>query len=251
MKATELKGKTNAKLLAAVGPLATADQRKTGILAAVTLAQFILESGWAKSTLAQEASNFFGMKKSLSGNSWAGSTWDGKSVYTIQTKEQEPDGTEYTVTADFRKYDSVEASIGDHSAYLAGAKNGTALRYAGLVGETDYRKAAQIIKDGGYATDISYVDKLCKLVEQYSLTKYNATDTPAAAEPPAAPAPSTPYLVKVTATALNVRKGPGTNYGITMTIRDHGVYTIVAEQNGWGKLKSGAGWIKLSYTIKR
>lgn len=63
-------------------------------------------------------------------------------------------------------------------------------------------------------------------------------------------ATTTSYLVKVTATALNVRKGPGTGYGISTTIRDRGVYTIVQEQDGWGKLKSGAGWIKLSYTKK-
>lgn len=60
-----------------------------------------------------------------------------------------------------------------------------------------------------------------------------------------------PYTVKVTATALNVRKGPGTGYAITTTIRDKGVYTIVEEQNGWGRLKSGAGWISLAYTEKR
>lgn len=59
-----------------------------------------------------------------------------------------------------------------------------------------------------------------------------------------------PYMVKVTATALNVRRGPGTSYGISTTIRNKGVYTIVQEQDGWGKLKSGAGWIKLSYTKK-
>lgn len=56
------------------------------------------------------------------------------------------------------------------------------------------------------------------------------------------------YLVTVTASALNVRKGPGTNYGIATTISRGGAYTIVEESNGWGKLKSGAGWIKLSYT---
>lgn len=27
-------------------------------------------------------------------------------------------------------------------------------------------------------------------------------------------------------------------------------YTIVEEKNGWGRLKSGAGWISLSYTKK-
>lgn len=59
-----------------------------------------------------------------------------------------------------------------------------------------------------------------------------------------------PYLVRINASALNIRKGPGTNYDITGCIRDRGVYTIVNESNGWGKLKSGAGWISLKYTKK-
>lgn len=57
-----------------------------------------------------------------------------------------------------------------------------------------------------------------------------------------------PYLVKVTASALNIRKGAGTNHRVVGCIRDKGTYTIVAEDNGWGKLKSGAGWISLAYT---
>jgi len=66
---------------------------------------------------------------------------------------------------------------------------------------------------------------------------------------------ATPYLVKVTADVLNIRKGPGTNYGTAGQIRDRGVYTIVAESTGtgaskWGKLKSGAGWISLDYAKK-
>lgn len=65
----------------------------------------------------------------------------------------------------------------------------------------------------------------------------------------------TPYLVKVTADVLNIRKGAGTNYGTNGAIRNKGVYTIVAEANGkgatkWGKLKSKAGWISLDYTKK-
>lgn len=56
------------------------------------------------------------------------------------------------------------------------------------------------------------------------------------------------YLVKITADLLNVRIGPGTSYGIVRTVSKNGIYTIVEESNGWGKLKSGAGWIKLSYT---
>ena len=65
-----------------------------------------------------------------------------------------------------------------------------------------------------------------------------------------------PYLVEVTATDLNIRKGPGTNYGKTGKYTGKGVFTITEERagtgsnKGWGKLKSGAGWISLDY-VKR
>lgn len=63
------------------------------------------------------------------------------------------------------------------------------------------------------------------------------------------PTPTTSsYLVKVTADALNIRKGPGTGNSITGCIRDKGVYTIVETSGNWGKLKSGIGWICLDYT---
>lgn len=61
---------------------------------------------------------------------------------------------------------------------------------------------------------------------------------------------TTKYLVKVTTDALNIRKGPGTNYLVTGCIRDRGVYTIVETSGNWGRLKSGAGWICLDYTSK-
>lgn len=156
-----------------VGALFTADQKKTGILASVSMAQFILESGYGKSELAQNANNVFGMKCSLSGNTWSGSTWDGKSKYTKQTKEQHTDGSYETITADFRKYTCVEDSIADHSAYLLGAKNGSKLRYDGLKSCTDYKKAVQIIKDGGYATSLTYVQNLCSIIERWNLTQFD------------------------------------------------------------------------------
>lgn len=58
----------------------------------------------------------------------------------------------------------------------------------------------------------------------------------------------TSYRVRVTASSLNIRKGPGILYRKTGSIRDKGVYTITEEKKGWGKLKSGAGWINLKYT---
>lgn len=59
-----------------------------------------------------------------------------------------------------------------------------------------------------------------------------------------------PYLVRINTAVLNVRSGVGTSYPITTSVRKGSVFTIIEERNGWGKLKSGIGWIKLSYTTK-
>ena len=65
------------------------------------------------------------------------------------------------------------------------------------------------------------------------------------------PIPSTiGYTVKITADILNVRAGAGINYKINTKVKKNEVYTIVEEKDGWGKLKSGAGWISLKYTFK-
>ena len=101
------------QFISTLGPLATRDMRTSGILASVTLAQAILESGWGTSELAVNANNFFGMKKSLSGNTWPNSAWDGKSIYTKVTGEQKPTGEYYEITADFRKYPEILDSIRD------------------------------------------------------------------------------------------------------------------------------------------
>ena len=63
----------------------------------------------------------------------------------------------------------------------------------------------------------------------------------------------TPYLVKVSISDLNYRRGPSTSYASYGYI-EPGVYTIVDEQDGWGLLKAYAdqrnGWISLAYTRK-
>lgn len=71
------------------------------------------------------------------------------------------------------------------------------------------------------------------------------------------------YLVKINTKELNVRDYPGTtktvvkngkntkvSTNVNCTVKKGGVFTIVREYQGWGKLKSGAGWIALSYTKK-
>ena len=243
------------------------------------------------------------MKCSLSGNSWSGSSWDGKSKYTKKTQEQNPDGSMVTITADFRKYLCIEDSIADHSAYLLGAMNGKKLRYDGLKGCLDYKKAVQIIKDGGYATSLTYVEKLISIIERWNLTQIDVQDSggdvirwyrvrkswadaksqkgaykildnakKCADQNPgykvfdadgkvvyeskaAEPVVKVPFLVKVSISDLNIRKGPGTDYDRVQFI-PIGVYTIMEVRSGkgssagWGRLKSGVGWINLDYVRK-
>lgn len=91
-------------------------------------------------------------------------------------------------------------------------------------------------------------NSICSAVKASDLTLVKAAKTQTATA-------FKSYTVKVTASALNIRKGPGTNYTTNGCIRDKGCYTIVEEKTGtgatkWGKLKSGAGWISLDYTKK-
>ena len=59
-----------------------------------------------------------------------------------------------------------------------------------------------------------------------------------------------PYLVRVKTDALPIYKGAGSTFGKTGRTTGVGIFTIVEEKSGWGKLKSGAGWINLSGTEK-
>lgn len=76
-------------------------------------------------------------------------------------------------------------------------------------------------------------------------------------EPKAAePAVKVPFLVRVSVPDLNIRTGPGTDHPRTGMFTGIGTFTIVevkkgkGSSEGWGRLKSGAGWIALSL-VKR
>lgn len=100
---------------------------------------------------------------------------------------------------------------------------------AGKYGNGEARKIA--LKNAGY--DPSAVQaKVNELVNGSKIPSFTA------------------YKVKVTTSALNIRSGAGTNNKVVGVIHDRGVYTIVDEKSGWGKLKSGAGWISLKYCKK-
>jgi N-acetylmuramoyl-L-alanine amidase CwlA len=154
-----------------IGEKAKEDYQKNGILASVTIAQACLESEYGTSELAMNANNLFGMKTILSGNNWK-SVWDGKSKYTKNTKEEQ-NGKTITISADFRKYNNIDLSIQDHSLYLLQAKNGNELRYKNITKAKSPKEVIQIIKDGGYATDSNYVNKVLKVIDEWDLTKYD------------------------------------------------------------------------------
>lgn len=59
-----------------------------------------------------------------------------------------------------------------------------------------------------------------------------------------------PYTVRVDVKNLGIFSRPGRQHKQTAII-PQGVYTIVEEQDGWGKLKSGAGWVELQFVAKR
>ena len=62
-----------------------------------------------------------------------------------------------------------------------------------------------------------------------------------------------PFLVKVSIPDLNIRKGAGTNTAKTGQYTGVEVFTILEVKDGkgsdagWGKLKSGVGWISLDF----
>ena len=55
------------------------------------------------------------------------------------------------------------------------------------------------------------------------------------------------YKVKVNVNVLNVRSNPSPKAIVTGRLYKDQVYTIVAVEGGWGKLKSGKGWINLEF----
>lgn len=65
---------------------------------------------------------------------------------------------------------------------------------------------------------------------------------------------SVPFLVRVDIEDLNIRKGPGTNYGTANKFTGKGVFTIVEVQGNWGLLKAYQenrdGWISLKYATR-
>lgn len=129
---------------------AIAEEIRTGVPAAITLAQGIHESGAGTSDLVLASNNHFGIKCN---------GWNGKSVSHDDDAKGEC----------FRKYDDPLDSYKDHSDFLKNRKY-----YVSLfeLDPTDYKAWAHGLKKAGYATNPKYAQILIKLIEDYDLQQY-------------------------------------------------------------------------------
>jgi len=133
------------------GKLAVAEQKRSGVPAAITLGQGVLETQAGCSILVTAANNHFGIK--------CKSGWTGE---TFAHTDDAPDEC-------FRKYKCCEDSYKDHSDYLKGTP-----RYASLfrLSVTDYAGWAYGLKKCGYATNPHYAQQLIKIIEDFHLQAY-------------------------------------------------------------------------------
>lgn len=104
-------------------------------------------------------------------------------------------------------------------------------------GQTEYARA---VADG--------------LIEFLGLKKTSSTPAPTPTPSATPNSTSVPFLIKVDKVekgdVLNIRKEPNADANKTgkLEYNDPNSYTIVEVKNGWGRLKSGIGWINLYYT---
>ncbi|MEG0249996.1 MAG: glucosaminidase domain-containing protein [Peptostreptococcus sp.] len=147
------------EFISRVENVAITEYKKSGVLPSITISQAILESSWGNSSLAIEGNNLFGIK--------ADKSWTGEKI-NFNTEEY----NKSYVKADFRKYNSWEESIQDHSRFLMENK-----RYlnSGLFKSKNYKDQAQALEDAGYATTMDsagnkiYAEKLIRVIESNKL----------------------------------------------------------------------------------
>ena len=104
-------------------------------------------------------------------------------------------------------------------------------------------------KKKGWAAGEGYGGKILRILNAIKKEDAGKPDSPGEKEKNDG---FTPYTIVTTCDSLRIRAGAGENFNITGRIRETAgkkrLYTIVEERNGWGKLKSGIGWISLAYT---
>ncbi len=164
-----------------VVPAALESERLLGVPASITIAQAILESGWGRSGLAQQANNFFGMK--------AGDHAAPDSYVEMPTQEVYR-GRSTREIAKFARYVTPADSFKAHACLLAQSS-----RYRpAMAVRHDPAQFALELRKCGYSTNPLYEQVLMHLVDCYDLTQYDTQqgsgvrDQGSENERPAAPA---------------------------------------------------------------
>lgn len=165
------------KFLAEIGDIASRAMKNSRVLASVTIAQAIWESGWGQSSLTKKTNNYFGFTV---GSSWTGTIYCSKndSFYSSRAEAISILGsTKYNYWASggdngvpgfWRVYSSMEESVLDHNEQLA-----TSSYYKGVPGETDYKVVCNILNKY-YCNDDSYAKSIISTIERYELYKYDS-----------------------------------------------------------------------------
>ncbi len=127
------------------------EQIRTGVPAAISIAQGILETGSGTSELSVKANNHFGIK--------CKKEWTGETYLHDDDRRREC----------FRKYKSAKDSYIDHSNFLKERAH-----YGSLfdLDVTDYQAWSKGLKKAGYATNPKYATRLIQLIEKYNLQEY-------------------------------------------------------------------------------
>lgn len=146
----------------ALAPVAQESYKEHGVLPSITLAQGIIESAWGKSGLSVEGNNLFGIK--------ADASWTGP-IIEMNTQEF-VNGGYITIVARWRIYERWEESVLDHGKFL---KENIRYEQAGVFNAKNYKEQAEALLRAGYATDPTYDDKLCSMIESYGLDQYDTT----------------------------------------------------------------------------
>lgn len=139
-------------------------QKEYGVLASISIAQAMLESGYGNSPLANRANNLFGIK--------AEDGYTGEFVWHVSPEWNSTTRKMVNVNSKFRKYNNWEESIYDHSKFFTSTE-WRRNRYAKFLSAKDYRTASIELGKAGYATDPQYSTKLIRLIEQYGLAQYD------------------------------------------------------------------------------
>lgn len=130
--------------------------KRSGIFPSVMIGQAMLESGQdGGSGLALTNKNLFGIKGEYNGQ---GSTWSTMEDY----------GGMVQVNDKFRAYPTYKESVMDYLRLLTEVD-----RYASVPGQPTPEAQVQAIRDSGYATDSSYVQKVIDIINKYNLKQYD------------------------------------------------------------------------------